>query len=302
VTHPTTHPELSEDVYAVLLDIAKEPDSVLLSSEPRRLSRELLTPSDPIRATASFLTAAERHLLTAHRDEVGRWLLNIAIEDLTNVAGAGARFHWHQSAHREFKRRPLNRDRVPTVALDQRGRTWTLTHWVKQSENGFREIERLRTLALISMRLIRLPSAQLVCGQLDVAQRRTVSAKRRFVESASYGGVYTKLANEWLGATAAMCGDFDGARYAYATAASGHWATPEPAFFWALNAAQLGNLDGVRDGLNRLAEFGPSAHDYVSYYRSALGATGWRPTQACQQVFALDQLNGTVLHEVLEGP
>lgn len=301
MTHPTTHPELSEDVYAVLLDIAKEPDSVLLSSEPRRLSRELLTPSDPIRATASFLTSAERHLLTAHRDEVGRWLLAIAIEDLTHVAGSGTRFHWHKRGHTELERRPLRRDRLPSTAVDSRGRTWTLAHWVDQTTDSRREIERIRTLAVISMRLTRRPALQIFFGQLDVAQEHLKSARRRFFEALQYGGLYTKLANEWLGATAALCGDFAGAARAYAAAAHCSWATPESSFFWALNSAQLGKLDDVREGLAQLADFGPSDYDYLGYYRAVLNATSWKPTSACKKVAALDQLNGTVLHEVLEG-
>lgn len=71
---PAHHPSLSDDAYAVLLDVARQPRSILLATTPQSATRELLDPPAALTPSATRLTSAERHLLAHHRDEVARWL------------------------------------------------------------------------------------------------------------------------------------------------------------------------------------------------------------------------------------
>lgn len=294
-----THPTMSPDVYAILLDIAKQPDSILLTVEPRQASREFLQPSDPIRSTAAFLTSAERHLLDAHREEVGRWALNETGRALARHPRLASRFHRHRVAREAY---PTVMD-VPQpwrprfeVPVD---RMWSIADLAAPRSDAERELERARRLLLLGSRLMKHPTSVSLSGHIDFAAGDHAAAQKRFERMTDWPGPHARVGNEWLGVIAAIRGDWHVAAASYEAAATCRWATPEPAFFWSLNAAQAGYGAAVAVALEVMSDAGGVTAEDTMYYTSVLRSTGWVPTNACREVLQRRALRGSVIDEVV---
>lgn len=293
------HPDLSDDAFAVLVDVARDPDSVLLALTPRQLSRELLRPSDPVRPTAAFLRDAERHLLRTHRDEVGGWLVTTLLTGLVAHPGFGARFHRRLRGQREFELPAVPRDRLPSEIDDARGGKVPLRSLIEPKRDPIAELDRLRAVAALALRLVRHPSAWLAVAQIEFAAGSLHAAARRFEDVATWGGLFGRLGEEWAGATAAARGRWASAVEYYERASHSSWATPAAAFSWALNSAQLGDIESAARALTRLHELDGGGPRDLSYFSRGVRAAEWSATPECRAALRSARLEGSILDEVL---
>jgi hypothetical protein len=295
---PPVHPELSDDVYAILLDIAKQPRSILFTVEPKKASRELLEPSDMVRPTATFLTSAERHLVSAHGDELDRWLWNLVNVQLAEHPSLAPFVHRHRDRTTEFE--------LPSVAicrehleLLQPART-ALPPFVSRSQGDpARELERIRELIVIATRFRRRTKRALHAGLSELALGRFQAATVQFTRLRAQGGIFERIAEEWLGACASFQGKWEDARQHHRRGASGDWGTLESALYWGAFAVLDGSpsdLAAAASWANELASAGATVPPHVA---AALSHLSESCRAALRGAAAASTVRSTVLGEVL---
>ncbi|MBI1379879.1 MAG: hypothetical protein GC161_02180 [Planctomycetaceae bacterium] len=153
------HPEVEH----LLAEIAADPNSSLLRIPRAKVLPELFRPSDPIRPSAYFLTSAERHLLSVHREEVAHWLRVGLVFARTEGKRAGSAY---------YARQPMDRKAwlSKRSAIATGGSLGTeLRHWVSNPGLWLADERRALEVQVAAQRLQPSPLASVVSAQLLTA-------------------------------------------------------------------------------------------------------------------------------------
>lgn len=258
---PAHHPSLSDDAYAVLLDVARQPRSILLATTPRSATRDLLEPPPALSPNTPRLSSAERHLLSHHRDEVARWLQASIARLLSEAPDVGPMYTQQESgAWLE----------VPSASeLATRGAhllEWTdgqgsspVPRALRALRLGPRDLASIQALVGVSAGLRADPFHSLVSASLWMAQGHYGAASRTCIELLLHpcSTSVAHAAHSRLGSIAAAAGRWDDAEAAYGVAF--RWRAIECTALCALRSSlQAGNAAAVRLWAQRLPEDGPS--------------------------------------------
>jgi len=290
---PAHHPTLSDDAYAVLLDVARQPRSILLATTPRSATRELLDPPPALTPSATRLTSAERHLLAHHRDEVARWLEVAAARLLIDESGGiGSRCYSQSAPDRWFSvaTREEILDQGTAFLLFPDGTTSgplaRATWLLRRPRSG---AEQAIELASITNRISPNPMAQLCAAAAWLQLGASVAAARvcrELLEVAASPHV-RHVAWTWLGACQASAGHWPDAADSYRVAYAASGATTTG--LWALvNALQAGDeVLAVQLGAELRPHWEASTRcreSLVAGLEAASRASDWQWTEAAETV------------------
>lgn len=219
---PAHHPSLSDDAYAVLLDVARQPRSILLATTPRSATRELLEPPPALTPNTPRLTSAERHLLAHHREEVSRWLQGAIARLLSESPDVGPMYTQQESgAWLEV---------ASATELVSRGAhllEWTdgvssstVPPSLRALRQARRDIVSIRDLVCVSATFRSDPFHSLVSASLWMAEGLYGAASRACIEILSQpcATAVAHAAHSRLGSIAAFAGRWVDAEAAYGRA------------------------------------------------------------------------------------
>jgi hypothetical protein len=296
---------------AVLQEVAGQEDSLLLR-QPRTRgtgSRDFLAKT-PVSAGAAFLSAAERQLLTVHREEVASWMRRAAFQLLFEQDGRSGLMARELDARRSIQlpgRQALQEEAL--LCLAPAGANGMDPEAVSRVERtarvGLANDADPWDLAAISLRLEEHPVPRqwyafhlLELGHVQSTQRLLAEAGEIALRPAKSATQRAFL--ELLGATAAAQGDWGAASDAYVQAAQSPTGGRLTAIWAVLNGLQAGQQDRVRTAIERCADLGIHGMEVDVAVRRALEVArrvhGWKPTgQALQTVRVLDGSLGEAL-------
>jgi hypothetical protein len=255
VNAPPVHPDLSPDAYAVLLDIAKQPGSMLLAVEPSKWSRELLEPSDLVRPSATFLTSAERHLVAAHGDELERWIWNLVNLQLTQHPFLSPFIHFEADRNTHLQLPSMDTCLAHLALLDQEARQNVSFNLFMRRDDPVRDLERLRRLVVVASRMRRRPALALFSGSLEMMSKRPAAAASHFRTLRREGGIASRLADEWIASSAAQQRHWTEACAHYRAATHSRWGVIDDVIQWGAMAYLAGESTELERAANMIEDF-----------------------------------------------
>jgi len=286
-----THPTLSGEALEVFFDVLGQERSALFDPpNPRGPGDPLdrLLPRDPISRFSTYLSRAERHLVSVHRSEVASWLRRVAHAHIfadPNQSGlmgtevAAGQNHRPESADVLFEAgEDLNKYRAVSEeiwAIAQVGR--------RPGIEATGVLSRGVSIGIASLRLEPhpVPTAWFGFEQLRAGHTLTVERLLAGIVEVDASGAHRGLM-ELRAAHSALCGDWSKAASSYRAAALGPDGGAGAAIWWLLNAMQSGDEPDGLQADAALAQLGGITEivwqEFAQMLLRARAERSWRPT------------------------
>jgi tetratricopeptide (TPR) repeat protein len=264
-------PLVDPEAEAILLEVARDPRSVLLKVErPRKLSSLVARGSDIMVTHKAGLTSAEKELLTTYREEAA-YLLRLAYFELTEVAGL-AFSRGLFITNQETPPEPLGSDRLasliralrPELRKDSRASSWIDRALPAMAKGG----TLLSEVAHCSLQLAPSTAGKSYIGEALVLEGRLEEAKHTIesllqfpASSACKASLHTSLASIQV-----QLEEDDAGLRSFRTAAQIYPQSAVATYNWFWCALHLGKTDEAKRAARQVDHFWlPSSHSLSSW-------------------------------------
>ena len=301
---------LDPEAEAILQEVAMDPRSILLRVERPKVLAELAGSGEEIVVRGmTGLTAAEKELLTRHREEAA-YLLRLAYYELSEqVAEERQRglltISTSPKAPRMEQGEIRRRLQVERSALE--GSEHACDAIAREVDMLAHAGEPLIDLPIASLRLVPSCTAQNYVGIEQMLAGQLLSAQRTFESITTRqlpGQIKANFLSDLAGVLA-LRGHLEEARETAREGADVGAGHADATLSWLASSLQTGHVEQTRESLKMVDHYWPSptrcVRDWITAVEKQRNEGIWAPTEACTSLIRMvDELAGETAGLVLE--